>query len=135
VRSLAVLILAAATFAGFIIRGHFRAAALRTSEANALDQTLRLAEKPGRVPSVSGGYRFFWERSDDLPDLLVAVPVERGQGGLRWFATPDGVAVYEYDTALFIATGQELAALRRYLARNAEQRRKTTVPIGWRLLE
>ncbi len=120
-RSLAVLILAAAAFAGFLIHGHFRAAALRSGEANALDQMLRLAERPGREPSESGGYRFRWER---------------GEGGVRWFATPDGVAVYEYDTALFMARGgPEVASLRLYLALTRKQREDAPFPSGWRLLE
>ena len=135
-RSLAVLTLAAAGFLGFLIHGHFKAAALKSSEASALDQLLRLAERPGREPQESGGYRFRWERGDSLPELLVGAPTERGEAGVRWFATTDGVSVYEFDTALFMARGEpEVAPLRRFLALSEKKRKATDLPPGWRLLD
>ena len=135
-RSLLVLTLAAAAFMAFLIHGHFRAAALRSSEAKALDHLRRLAERPGREPTESGGYRFRWERGDSLPELLVAGPAERGEGGMRWFATPDGLSVYEFDTALFMAAGEpQVTPLRRFLARHPKQAAPDKLPPGWRVLE
>ena len=120
----------------FLIHNHFRAAALSSSEAKALDHLRRLAERPGRESTESGGYRFRWERGDSLPELLVAAPAERGKGGMRWFATPDGVSVYEFDTALFQAEdGPQVAPLRRFVASNPKQVTPDTLPPGWRVLE
>ena len=135
-RSLLVLTLAAAAFMAFLIHGHFRAAALKSSEATALDHLRRLAERPGREPTESGGYRFRWERGDSLPELLVAGPAERGEAGLRWFATTDGVSVYEFDTALFTAAGEpRVTPLRRFLVRKPGKADPETLPPGWRVLE
>jgi hypothetical protein len=136
VRPLILLLLAAALFVGFVVVNHRRAAVQLDNEAKVLQRVRQIASGPGRETFEELGYRFAWLQGADLPTLLVAGPLVRGQGGVRWFATIDGREVFEFDTVIFATHGAEpeTEELRRYLAQPAPEREKQR-PAGWRPVE
>lgn len=129
-RAAAALVLGAAGFAAFLGLAHRRGADLVASEERVLVRVRAAAAKGPGPPETAGGYRLAWEAGDGLPPLLVARPERSPEDGVRWFASPDGVTVYEFDTVLFraLAEGPDLRPLRAWLA--AEERPKD-LPPGW----
>ncbi|MHC4224294.1 MAG: hypothetical protein ACYSUN_09920 [Planctomycetota bacterium] len=136
-RPLILLLSAAVLFVGFMVLNHRRAAVQLDNETKVLQRVRQIAAGPGRETIEELGYRFAWVEEADLPTLLVAGPLVRGEGGVRWFATTDGREVFEFDTVIFTAHGAEpeTGKLRRYLAHPASERGKQPRPPGWRLVE
>jgi len=136
-RPLILLFLAAALFAGFMVVNHRRAAVQLENEARVLQRIRQIAAGPEREALEELGYRFRWVEGAGLPTLLVAGPLVRGDGGVRWFATTDGREVFEFDTVIFAAQGAEpeTEELRQYLAQPAAEREKQPRPSGWRPVE
>jgi hypothetical protein len=126
VRSLAVLVLAAAGFLGFLAHAHRTGSAARGGEEAVL---ARLRAPPADDGAV-GGYRLRWARGDGLPPLLVASPERVPEDGVRWFAAPGGGEVFQFDTVLFRAPagGPDARPLRAWLASGREPSR---LPPGW----
>lgn len=128
-RAVLVLLAAAAGFGVFLHATHDRAARLLANEAAALE---RIRGGEGETE----GYRIVRVRAEGLPDLRVARPVRPGRDGVRWFATVEGEAVYEFDTVTYAVPDDapDTGALHRYLA-TAADRRPPDPPFGWRRVE
>jgi hypothetical protein len=125
VRALLVLVLAVAGFAGFLAQAHRRGADLHAAEERVLLRVREAGARGPRPPEVFLGYRLEWE-----PDgLLLARPLAPGDG-VRWFATRDGAAVFQYDTVLFRARdeGPDPQPLRAWLASG---KGPPSLPPGW----
>jgi hypothetical protein len=132
-RPLLVLGAATALFFGFLFVTHRRAVGLVASENAAVDRLRAAARSGGRAGFTEGGYRFRWVEGAGLPPLCIAEPLRHGETGVRWFATPDGLEVYEFDTVLFRSSGDrpEIQRLRSYLTLSAKQRESEPRPPGW----
>jgi hypothetical protein len=137
VRWLILLILAVASFAAYLLWIHGSADALVATERDVRVRLRALATEPTREVREENGYRFEWVLGQELPDVLVASPARHGETGVRWFATADGKAIYQYDPVLFRAPGNrpDLSGLRRYLALGPDERRARGLPGGWQTAE
>lgn len=107
---------------------------------NERDVTVRLralAAEPAREAREEHGYRFAWVAGEELPEVLVASPVDHGETGVRWFVTAEGEAIYQYDPVLFRATDNrpDLGGLRRFLALGPDERQVRGLPGGWQTAE
>lgn len=130
VRAVVVLLAAAAAFALQVWRILDEADdQVAREEAARTRFAALLAMGPGKVRE-EGGYRFEWDAGADGVPLLVASPLDTPRPGSRWFAAAPGSAVFEFDGVLH-RTRPDLGALRRHLARPAEERRGTDPPGGW----
>ena len=136
-RWLILLILAVASFAGYLLWIHGRTEAMVIGERDVCVRLRALAADPGREACEERGYRFEWIGGDDLPEVLVASPSRHGETGVRWFATAKGEAIYQFDTVLFRATDDrpDLSGLRRFLALEPDERRVRGLPPGWQTAE
>lgn len=137
VRWLILLILAVASFAGYLLWIHGRTEAMVATERDVRARLRTLAADPARDAREERGYRFEWISGEELPAVLVASPARHGETGVRWFATADGKAIYQFDTVLFRASGNrpDLSGLRRYLALEPDERRVRGLPGGWQTAE
>lgn len=137
VRWLVLIIVAVASFAAYLLWIHGSADSLVAAERDVPAHLRALASQTARETREEKGYRFEWLRGGELPDVLVASPAEHGETGVRWFATVDGREVYQYDPVLFRAPENrpDLAALRRYLALDPDQRQHRGLPGGWQTAE
>ncbi|MHC4819455.1 MAG: hypothetical protein ACYTF8_15530 [Planctomycetota bacterium] len=136
-RWLILIILAVASFAAYLLWIHAGADALVAAERDVTVRLRALATETPREAREEHGYRFEWIEGQELPDVLVASPAEHGETGVRWFATVDGRAIYQYDPVLFRAPDNrpDLRALRRYLALEPDQRQHRPLPGGWQTAE
>jgi hypothetical protein len=127
----------AAAFGGYLLWTHRGARELVAREETVLARLRELAVAPERRPHEESGYRFAWIIGHNLPDLLVAQPLRRGEHGVRWFVTSDGKDVFQFDTVLFRAHGHlpDLDALRRYLILTPAERAARELPVGWQTAE
>lgn len=137
VRWLVLTIVAVASFAAYLLWIHGGANALVAGEREVCARLHALAKEKTREARVESGYRFAWVAGRELPAVLVASPVEYGETGVRWFATVDGDAIYQYDPVLFRAADHhpDVTRLRRYLALDADQQRHRPLPTGWQTAE
>ena len=117
-RSLVVIVLSAAVFAGFLVQNERRAQALVRTEDKAIDRAVALVARPPGPPVVEDGYRFEWIREGTLPPLLAAFP-EEGKGISVFVAAPDG-SVYAYE--IYDDPPPDLTPLRVHVAREADAR-------------
>jgi len=137
VRSLAVILLAAAAFGAFLYVNHHRANDLVASETIALERFRAYARAPERTPLEEVGYHFHWETEGSRPPLAVAGPLQPLKSGVRWFASLPGAAegdLYEFDTVLSRAPGgvPDFEGLRIYLSLPESDRTSERRPFGWR---
>jgi len=137
VRWLILLILAVASFAGYLLWIHGSADALVANERDVIVRLRALATEPAREAREEHGYRFAWVAGHELPEVIVASPVDHGETGVRWFVTTDGEAIYQYDPVLFRAPGNrpDLGGLRRFLAMRPDERQVRGLPGGWQTAE
>jgi hypothetical protein len=137
VRSLAILLAAAAVFLAYLVAAHTRANRALAGEEAALARLEELVRLGPRPELVEGGYRFAWLEGNDLPSLLVASPVRAGRDGVRWFATVDGTRIYEFDTVRYRAPAgaPRTDRLRFHVALDPADRERTRPPTGWLLRE
>ena len=136
-RWLVLIIVAVASFAAYLLWIHGSADALVATEREVLGRLRALATETPHETREENGYRFEWIEGQALPGLLVAAPAEHGETGVRWFATVDGKAIYQFDPVLFRAPQNrpDLGALRRYLALDPDQRQHRPLPGGWQTAE
>jgi hypothetical protein len=133
VRSVVVLVAAAAVFGLFLVRNQRRADDLVRAEREALSRLRALVEAPPGPPHVAEGYRYEWLLGGDLPPLLIATPERTGIDGVcRFAAAPQG-AVYVCDPLASQSSRgfPDATPLRVRLARPAP----AAMPLGWRQLE
>ena len=137
VRWLILLVLAVASFAAYLLWIHGSAEVLVAAERDVCVRLRALAAEPTREAREENGYRFMWISGQELPAVLVASPAQHGGAGVRWFATADGEAIYQYDPVLFRAPDNrpDLSGLRRYLALGSDERRVRALPGGWQSAE
>ena len=136
-RWLILLILAVASFAGYLLWIHSGADALVANERNVIVRLRALAAETARDAHEEQGYRFEWVGGQELPEVIVASPDRHGETGVRWFATAAGEVIYQYDPVLFRAPGNrpDLSGLRRYLALGPDERQVRGLPGGWQTAE
>jgi hypothetical protein len=121
VRSLLLIVAAAAVFILFLVRNEREARATVRAEDAAIERALALASGPRSPPRSEGGYRFEWKEGGDLPPLLIASP---DGVGVSLFAAAPGGAVYAFE--LFEEPPPDVTPLRIAVARGAGP------PAGWR---
>ncbi|MDH3591201.1 MAG: hypothetical protein OER88_04945 [Planctomycetota bacterium] len=123
-RSVAVILIAAALFGAWLWSHHARGGEMVARENAALSR-LERGEAGTR-----DGYRVERRDGRGLPAVDVARPVDAEQGH-RWFVRDERGAVYQYDTVRNRApdAGPDVDELRRYLARPAAKR--AAPPTGW----
>ena len=126
-----ILVVAAALFAAFLVRSHLRADHLLRNEDAALANLPEMARPEAKLPADRDGYRFL-----RTLELTVARPVRPGTDGVRWFASPDGKEIWEYDTVLYgsVKKKPDVRPLARYLGLADKKRKGTRPPYGWRLV-
>lgn len=139
VRSLAVILLAAAAFGAFLFVNHRRASDLVDAETVVLERFRAYLQAPERTPLEDLGYHFHWETDGTRPALAVAGPLQPRESGVRWFAGLAGGApgeVFEFDTVLSRAPGgvPNFDALRTFLSLPESERTRERWPFGWRLV-
>ena len=137
VRWLILLVVAVASFAAYLLWIHGSAEVMVRNERDVCVRLRALAAEGTREAREENGYRFEWISGEELPAVLVASPAQHGGTGVRWFATADGEAIYQYDPVLFRAAENrpELGGLRRYLALDADARQARGLPGGWQSAE
>lgn len=136
-RSLVLLALAGAVFALFLHRTVREADDMVAREEAALARAREVARGPaGPVPD-AGGYRYAWEGGGDLPEVLVARPLRRGEDGARTFIVDRQGEAFEFDTVLNRApdAGPDPAPLILYLAVPPAERPGRALPFGWARVE
>jgi len=117
---------------GFVYSKHRVAERVVAAEKRAVGRLRAFASRdaPVEVDDVEeDGYRLEVVAGGRLPHVYVARPERPGETGHRWFATPDGKRVYEFDTVVF-AGPPDVLALRRWLARAPGERGDP--PEGWK---
>jgi hypothetical protein len=136
VRAILVMVLGLTAFAAAMLLPHRKAVELQALEDGIPHELSARALRGVEPPADALGYRFRWIESGEFEPLLVAGPLEFGETGVRWFATRDGVAIYEYDPTLFAAgpKGPNTHDLQKYVSLPEGERSKSVGPFGWKLL-
>jgi len=136
VRAILLMVLGLAAFLAAVLLPHRQADELAAREAAIPPEIAVRAALGVKPPTEVHGYRFRWTAALEFDPLLVAGPLEYGKTGVRWFATRDGRAIYEYDPTLFVAgaKGPNTRDLQKYLSLPEGQRPKSVRLFGWKLL-
>ena len=126
-----MLIAAGTLFASFLATSHKKARGLEHNHARAVGHLKALAAGKADLPVEREGYRF-----EETAGVVLARPLRPGVDGVSWFATRDGVAVWDYDTVLFRPPSgvPDPAPLSRYLDLADSKRAQADIPYGWRLV-
>jgi len=130
------MVLGLAAFGAAMLNPHRQAAKLEAMETPIPPELSARAARGPAAPADAHGYRFAWTERGEYEPVLIAGPLEYGSTGIRWFATRDGLAIFEYDPTLFVAgsKGPPTRDLQKYLSLPKRERSKTATPFGWKPL-